>query len=92
MSAPPAGKCGTFHGVLFTLCKLLHGHVEMSKDNVCIQATANNPTWILTTPGTRWQIKKEVLRLGFRQLGQMGEAHRLYYRLLRSLRPSRRSD
>ncbi|HBR95270.1 MAG TPA: AraC family transcriptional regulator [Opitutae bacterium] len=52
---PPAGKRGTFHGAIFTLCKLLSGQVEMTKDEVTITAEADQPVWILTTPGTRWQ-------------------------------------
>ncbi|WP_269522749.1 helix-turn-helix domain-containing protein [Coraliomargarita parva] len=52
---PPAGRSGNFPGAIFTLCKLLRGSVEMKKGNHSIQADANNPAWILTTPGTRWQ-------------------------------------
>ncbi len=52
---PPAGKSGTFHGTIFTLCKLLRGSVQMRKDSHTVKAEAGIPIWILTTPGTRWQ-------------------------------------
>ncbi len=51
----PAGKHGTFHGTIFTLCKLLQGSVQMKKGDDSIRADAKDRTWILTSPGTRWQ-------------------------------------
>ncbi|WP_246459969.1 helix-turn-helix domain-containing protein [Puniceicoccus vermicola] len=52
---PPQGRRGTFPGVLYTICQMLRGSVVMEKDGCRVEATAKDPVWILTTPGTRTQ-------------------------------------